>query len=90
MRTRQSTCQCLAMTMVCVRICWNLPCGSGRSFMYILPNFQNPSGTTLPLNRRLEIVRLSNKYGIPIVEDDPYGALRFERGTPTAVGRPGR
>jgi 2-aminoadipate transaminase len=50
----------------------------GPKFMYILPNFQNPSGTTLPLSRRLEVVRLSNKYGIPIVEDDPYGALRFE------------
>lgn len=51
---------------------------TGPKFMYILPNFQNPGGTTLPLARRLEIVRLSNKYGIPIVEDDPYGALRFE------------
>ena len=50
----------------------------GPKFMYVLPNFQNPSGTTLPLTRRLELVRLSNKYGIPIVEDDPYGALRFE------------
>ncbi len=51
---------------------------NGPKFMYILPNFQNPGGTTLPLERRLEIVRLSNKYGIPIIEDDPYGALRFE------------
>jgi 2-aminoadipate transaminase len=51
---------------------------NGPKFMYILPNFQNPGGTTLPLNRRLEIVRLSNKYGIPVIEDDPYGALRFE------------
>jgi 2-aminoadipate transaminase len=50
----------------------------GPKFMYVLPNFQNPGGTTLPLERRLEVVRLSNKYGIPIVEDDPYGALRFE------------
>ncbi len=50
----------------------------GPKFMYVLPNFQNPSGTTLALERRLELVRLSNKYGIPIVEDDPYGALRFE------------
>jgi len=50
----------------------------GPKFMYILPNFQNPGGTTLALERRLELVRLSNKYGIPIVEDDPYGALRFE------------
>jgi 2-aminoadipate transaminase len=50
----------------------------GPKFMYILPNFQNPAGTTLSLDRRLELVRLANKYGIPIVEDDPYGALRFE------------
>jgi 2-aminoadipate transaminase len=50
----------------------------GPKFMYVLPNFQNPGGTTLPLARRLEVVRLSNKYGIPVVEDDPYGALRFE------------
>jgi len=50
----------------------------GPKFMYVLPNFQNPGGTTLPIERRLEIVRLSHKYGIPIVEDDPYGALRFE------------
>jgi 2-aminoadipate transaminase len=51
---------------------------NGPKFMYVLPNFQNPGGTTLSLERRLEVVRLSNKYGIPIVEDDPYGALRFE------------
>ncbi len=50
----------------------------GPKFMYILPNFQNPSGTTLSLERRFDLVRLSNKYGIPLVEDDPYGALRFE------------
>jgi 2-aminoadipate transaminase len=50
----------------------------GPKFMYILPNFQNPGGTTLSLSRRFDIVRLSNKYGIPIVEDDPYGALRYE------------
>lgn len=50
----------------------------GPKFMYVLPNFQNPGGTTLPLARRQELVRLSNKYGIPIVEDDPYGALRYE------------
>ena len=50
----------------------------GPKFLYVLPNFQNPGGTTLPLERRHDLVRLSNKYGIPIVEDDPYGALRFE------------
>jgi 2-aminoadipate transaminase len=50
----------------------------GPKFMYVLPNFQNPGGTTLSLSRRHELVGLSNKYGIPIVEDDPYGALRSE------------
>jgi len=51
---------------------------SGPKFMYILPNFQNPSGVTLSQARREELVRLADKYGIPIVEDDPYGQLRFE------------
>ena len=51
---------------------------AGPKFMYVLPNFQNPSGTTLSLERRLELVRLADRYGIPVVEDDPYGQLRFE------------
>jgi 2-aminoadipate transaminase len=51
---------------------------SGPKFMYILPNFQNPGGTTLSRSRRDELVVLSDKYGIPIIEDDPYGQLRYE------------
>jgi len=51
---------------------------SGPKFMYILPNFQNPGGVTLSRARRDELVALSDKYGIPIVEDDPYGQLRYE------------
>jgi len=51
---------------------------SGPKFMYILPNFQNPGGTTLARSRRDELVLLSDKYGIPIIEDDPYGQLRYE------------
>jgi 2-aminoadipate transaminase len=47
-------------------------------FIYVLPNFHNPAGTTLPLDRRVELVRLAAKYGVPIIEDDPYGELRFE------------
>jgi len=46
-------------------------------FIYVLPNFQNPSGVTLPLERRQELVELADKYGVPIVEDDPYGKLRY-------------
>jgi len=51
---------------------------SGPKFMYILPNFQNPGGVTLSRSRRDELVALSDKYGIPIIEDDPYGQLRYE------------
>jgi len=51
---------------------------SGPKFMYVLPNFQNPGGTTLSEGRRHELVLLADKFGIPIIEDDPYGQLRFE------------
>src|SRR5512143_767044 len=50
----------------------------GPKFIYILPNFQNPSGTTLSLERRIKLVELADRYGVPIVEDDPYGQLRYE------------
>lgn len=51
---------------------------AGPKFLYILPNFQNPGGTTLSLSRRRRLVELANHYGTPIVEDDPYGQLRYE------------
>jgi len=51
---------------------------AGPKFMYILPNFQNPSGGTLSLERRHKLVELADRYGVPIIEDDPYGQLRFE------------
>jgi 2-aminoadipate transaminase len=50
----------------------------GPKFMYVLPNFQNPGGTTLAEGRRHELVLLADRYGIPIIEDDPYGQLRYE------------
>ena len=51
---------------------------AGPKFMYVLPNFQNPAGVTLSEGRRHELLLLADKYGIPIVEDDPYGQLRYE------------
>lgn len=51
---------------------------SGPKFMYILPNFHNPAGVTLSLTRRYDLIALAEEYGIPIVEDDPYGQLRYE------------
>ena len=50
----------------------------GPKFIYVLPNFQNPSGCTLSLERRMQLVELADKYGVPIIEDDPYGQLRYE------------
>lgn len=45
--------------------------------IYVVPDFQNPTGRTLPVDRRKMLVELSSQYGIPIVEDDPYSDLRF-------------
>jgi len=47
-------------------------------FIYVLPNFHNPAGTTLPLDRRERLVQLAARHKVFIVEDDPYGELRFE------------
>ena len=47
-------------------------------FIYIMPTFQNPSGRTLSLARRRQLVATAAQYGVPIVEDDAYGELRYE------------
>ncbi len=47
-------------------------------FIYIIPNFQNPTGVTMSLERRKQVIALADHYGVPIVEDDPYGKLRYE------------
>lgn len=52
----------------------------GAKFIYTIPNFQNPAGVTLTPERRRKLVELSREYDIPLVEDDPYGRLRFEGG----------
>jgi len=46
--------------------------------MYVIPDFQNPSGKTWTMERRTKFMELANKYEIPVVEDNPYGELRFE------------
>jgi 2-aminoadipate transaminase len=51
---------------------------TGPKFIYVLPNFQNPTGVTLSLERRHKLIELADRYGVPIVEDDPYGQLRYE------------
>jgi 2-aminoadipate transaminase len=46
-------------------------------FIYVVANFQNPSGITLSLERRKHLIRLAQKYGVPIIDDNPYGDLRY-------------
>lgn len=45
---------------------------------YVVPNFQNPTGITLPVEKRKAIAELSAKYGVMVLEDDPYRDLRYE------------
>ena len=53
---------------------------SGRPprLIYVLPNFHNPAGTTLSLERRQKLAEIATKLNLPVVEDDPYGQLRYE------------
>ena len=51
---------------------------TGPKFIYVLPNFQNPMGVCMSLERRELLVEMADRYGVPIVEDDPYSQLRFE------------
>ena len=52
--------------------------GRAPKLIYVIPNFQNPSGTTLSLERRHRLVELAADWNAVILEDDPYGMLRFE------------
>ncbi len=52
--------------------------GSRVKAVYVIPNFQNPSGITMSLERRRELLDLADRFQFMIFEDDPYGELRFE------------
>ena len=52
--------------------------GIKPKFIYIIPDFQNPAGITMPESRRLEIIAIAKKYDVLIVEDSPYREVRFE------------
>ena len=49
-------------------------------FLYTIPNFQNPGGVTMTPQRRKRLLELSHEYDFVVVEDDPYGRLRYEGG----------
>lgn len=56
----------------------NKPC----KFIYLVPDFQNPTGTTIPEERRIKILKLAQKYQTFILEDSPYRQVRFEGTSP--------
>jgi DNA-binding transcriptional MocR family regulator len=59
---------------------------AGRaSLLYTIPTFQNPSGRTLPLERRRRVVELAAEHGLPVLEDDPYGLVRYEGEGPPSL-----
>ena len=47
-------------------------------FIYVIPDFQNPTGITWSIERRKKFMEVINKYEIPVIEDNPYGELRYE------------
>ena len=50
----------------------------GARLLYALPNFQNPTGRSLSIARRVELVETCARLGLPLIEDDPYGALSYQ------------
>ena len=59
---------------------------SGRArFMYLLPNFQNPTGRTMSEARRAALVAKAAELGVPLVEDNPYGDLWFDQPPPAPL-----
>jgi DNA-binding transcriptional MocR family regulator len=55
-----------------------LEAGLRPKFVYVVPNFHNPAGVTMSPERRERLVEVCRRFAVPIVEDDPYGMLRFE------------
>ncbi|MEO7010213.1 MAG: PLP-dependent aminotransferase family protein [Caldimonas sp.] len=59
-----------------------LAAAAGGRFLYVLPNFQNPSGRCIGEARRAELARAAEACGLPLVEDNPYGDLWFDAAPP--------
>lgn len=59
--------------------------GKDARFLYILPNFQNPTGRTLHEKRRQEVADVAAEIGLPLIEDNPYGELWFDQAPPATL-----
>ncbi len=54
-------------------------------FIYVVPDFQNPSGVTMSAHRRMELVKISERYDVFLIEDSPYRQIRFEGSAPQTL-----
>jgi 2-aminoadipate transaminase len=52
--------------------------GQRLKLIYTIVNFQNPSGATMQVARRRKLAEISERYGVPVIEDDPYGYIRYD------------
>jgi 2-aminoadipate transaminase len=59
--------------------------GTPARFLYVLPNFQNPTGRSMGLQRRQALVNAAARAGLPLLEDNPYGDLWFDTPPPTPL-----
>jgi 2-aminoadipate transaminase len=59
--------------------------GITPKFLYTIPNFHNPAGVTLAVERRAEVLEICARYGVGVVEDNPYGLLGFSGRTYPAL-----
>ena len=57
----------------------------GTRFVYLLPNFQNPTGLQIPGDRRDALVAAAQSAGVPLVEDNPYGDLWYDQAPPAPI-----
>jgi 2-aminoadipate transaminase len=63
----------------------SLPSARGARFLYLLPNYQNPTGRCLPAARRLALAAQAQALGLPVLEDNPYGDLWFDEPPPPPI-----
>jgi DNA-binding transcriptional MocR family regulator len=62
-----------------------LDSGGKPAFLYTIPTFQNPSGRTLSVERRHQLAELAREHGLLVLEDDPYGLVRFDGEAPPTL-----
>jgi 2-aminoadipate transaminase len=62
-----------------------LATGPRPRFLYTVSSFQNPTGVTLSVERRQALIAIAARYGLPIIEDDPYGELRYSGERPPTL-----